>query len=187
MGVEKRNCSTILIPITFLFSFSIAEAQENKPFFEYGLNLGRMVYQGDLTPSMFGSFKTSRNSYGLSVASIISNAFAIRGSYVHSGLTGNDAAFSEPAYRKERAFRFSSNVNEFTGQLVWSYPGVARYEKGFTTYAFAGAGVALMTIKPDATSFNPEFFGAEAAQIEAGLADDAAHGHHIFYLWVWPG
>ena len=63
-----------------------------------------------------------------------------------------------------------------TGQVVWSYPGVTRYERGFSPYVFVGAGVSKMNIQPDATDFNAEFFGAEAAQIEAGLAADTDHG-----------
>ena len=41
---------------------------------------------------------------------------------------------------------------------------------------FAGGGFSILRIVPNSDNFNPEFFGAEAAQIQSGLAEDAAHG-----------
>ena len=124
MGIVIRGPIKMILPISVLFSFQYARAQSEPPFYEFGLNVGRMVYQGDLTPSPIGAYRASRTSFGLSFAKVLPNSFSIRGSFVHGGLAGNDALYSEPEYRKQRAFRFSSPVNEFTGQLAWSYPGV---------------------------------------------------------------
>lgn len=176
MGSSFRYASRVFIPVSLFFVVKIARAQTEPPFYEFGLNLGRMVYQGDLTPSPIGSFRTSRTSFGLSAAKILRMGFSVRAAFAHGGLAGNDGIYSSPAYRQQRNFRFSGPVNELTGQLVWSYPGVPRYGKGFSPYLFVGAGLALMKLRPDASAFNAEYFGTEAAQIQAGLAADAAHG-----------
>lgn len=159
-----------------MLNYLPVSAQTKDPRYEFGLNVGKMVYQGDLTPSPLGSFRSSKYSFGLTAARVLNRAFAIRASFLHGGLNGNDGMYSSPAYRKERAFNFTSSVNELTGQIVWSVPGVSVFEKGFSAYIFAGAGAAHMSIRPDWSGFNAEFFGTEAATIRQGLAVDSAHG-----------
>ncbi len=150
--------------------------QVKEPRYEFGLSLGRIVYQGDLTPSALGSFRSSKFSYGLTAARVLSTALSVRASFLHGGLSGNDGLYSVPEYRKQRNFNFTSTVNELTAQLVWSVPGVPVYQKGFSAYLFAGGGAAHMSIRPNASGFNAEFFGSEAAAIQQGLDADSAHG-----------
>lgn len=176
MEFDIRISSKYILPISAFLSFQICQGQINKPVYEIGLHAGSMVYQGDLTPSALGSFQTARFSKGLSLARVISTSLSIRGNIEFGALAGNDGVYSKPAYRQQRNFNFSTSVREFTAQLVWHFPGVAVNEKGFTTYAFAGGGLSLLRITPDASRFNPEFFGTEAPQIQEGLAADAAHG-----------
>lgn len=175
MGSTIHYASRVFLPFTLFLSVSVVRAQES-PFYEFGLHLGRMVYQGDLTPSPIGSFRTSRTSFGITAAKVLPYSFSVRASFVHGGLAGNDVIYKTPAYRQERNFRFTSPVNELTAHLVWSYPGVPRYEKGFSPYIFAGAGLSMFNVSPDASGFNAEFFGAEAPAIQAGLAEDIQHG-----------
>lgn len=175
MGSTIHYASRVILPFSFFLSLTAARAQES-PFFEFGLNLGRMVYQGDLTPSPLGSFRTSRTSFGITAAKVLPYAFSVRASFVHGGIAGNDGIYKTPEYRQQRNFRFSSPVNELTAHLVWSYPGVPRYERGFTPYVFVGGGLSLFNVRPDASSFNAEFFGSEAVDIQAGLDADAQHG-----------
>jgi len=138
--------------------------------------MGRMIYQGDLTPSVLGSYQTSRRSLGITVVKSLNTSFALRGALLFGGIAGSDAIYSKPAYRQQRNFNFTSGVKEITGQAVWHFPGVPQYRKGFTGYLYAGGGVSLLNVEPDASRFNAEFFGPEAAQIQNGLAADAAHG-----------
>jgi len=159
-----------------LFSVQFCVAQESKSSYEIGLNAGRMIYQGDLTPSALGSYKTSRLSVGLTFAKPISTSLAIRAALLFGGISGDESIYSKPAYRQQRNFNFTSSVREITAQAVWSFPGVPLNKKGFSAYAFAGGGFSLMRVVPNSDNFNPEFFGAEAAQIQSGLAEDAAHG-----------
>lgn len=175
MGSTIWYTSRAILPFSVFLSITVARGQD-LPFYEFGLNLGRMVYQGDLTPSPIGSFRTSRTSFGITAARILPMSFSVRASFVHGGLAGNDGIYSSPAYRQQRNFRFTSPVNELAAQLVWSYPGVPRYGKGFSPYFFAGAGISMFRVRPDASGFNAEFFGTEAADIQAGLAQDQQHG-----------
>lgn len=176
MQATVRHPSKYLLPFSILLSFNFCSGQESKSYYEIGLNIGRMVYQGDLTPSVLGSFETSRFSMGITVAKSLSTAFAIRGALLFGGVAGNESIYSKPAYRQQRNFNFTSPVKEITGQAVWNLPGVPQYRKGFTGYLFAGGGVSLLNVVPDASRFNAEFFGPEAVQIQNGLAADAAHG-----------
>jgi len=168
--------SKYLLPFSVLLSFHICSAQEKTSYYEFGLNAGRMVYQGDLTPSAFGSYATSRLSMGVSVAKSINTAFAIRGAILFGSIAGDDAVYSKPEYRRQRSFNFTSSVRELTAQAVWSLPGVPQYQKGLTGYLFAGGGFSILRVKPDASKFNAEYFGPEAIEIQDGLAADAAHG-----------
>jgi hypothetical protein len=113
---------------------------------------------------------------GITVAKAISTSFALRGALVFGSIAGNDAIYSKPAYRQQRNFNFSSSVKEITAQVVWSLPGVPKNQKGFTGYFFAGGGLSVLKVVPNADNFNPEFFGTEAALIQSGLAADAEHG-----------
>jgi hypothetical protein len=159
-----------------LFSVHFCMSQENRQVYEIGLNAGRMIYQGDLTPSALGSFQTSRLSIGLTFAKPISTSLAIRAALLFGGISGDEAIYSKPAYRQQRNFNFTSSVREITVQAVWSFPGVPQQQKGFSAYAFAGGGFSLLRVVPNSDNFNPEFFGADAARIQSGLAEDAAHG-----------
>ncbi len=162
--------------LSVLFSFHFGYGQSDKPAWEIGLNAGLMVYQGDLTPSAFGSFSTSRFSLGVTAAKYINTSFALRGALVFGSIAGDDAIYDKPAYRQQRNFNFRSSVKEITGQAVWSMPGVPKNQKGFTGYVFAGGGVSVLRVIPNSDNFNPEFFGAESAQIQSGIAADAVHG-----------
>ena len=101
MGSTFQYASRVIMPFSLMFSVSVASAQDD-PFYEFGLNLGRMVYQGDLTPSPIGSFSTSRTSFGLIAAKVLPYSFSARASFVHSGLSGNDGIYKTPAYRQKR-------------------------------------------------------------------------------------
>ncbi len=162
--------------LSVLCSFHFSYGQEAKSVYEFGLNAGRMIYQGDLTPSALGSYQTSRLSIGFTVAKVISPSLAVRGALLIGGISGDDALYSKPAYRQQRNFNFSSSVKEITAQAVWSFPGVPQNQKGFSGYLFAGGGFSVLRVVPNADNFNPEFFGPEAVQIQNGLAQDADHG-----------
>jgi opacity protein-like surface antigen len=149
-------------------------AQSDNPKYEFGINIGFLVYQGDLTPEKLGSFRTQKLAFGFHASRILGPAFSLRGNMVIGTLIGNDAVYPFPEYRQQRNFNFISPVTELSAQLVWNVAGRNYADKGFSPYLFAGAGVSFLNIKRDWSQINANYFG-ELSEIWPGLAIDAAH------------
>lgn len=148
-----------------------AEAQLPVSKYEVGINFGTLIYQGDLTPSALGSFKTPGWALGLNGSRRLSNAFSVRADLNFGKLRGDDAKYNRPDYRQYRAFNFKSSVTELTGMLVWNAFGTHHL---FSPYLFAGAGVAFLNIRRDYSNFNADYFYNEP-EVSTGLDADAAH------------
>ena len=134
-----------------------AHAQLRLDNYSFGLRLGTFVYQGDLTPSPIGSFRTPSFSWGLSVARKLRGPFSTRLDLNSGGLRGNDAAYSTPAWRQQRAFRFGGRVREVAGLLVYEPLSSRRLQP----YALGGIGLASLRIEPDFSRFNEAYFPGE--------------------------
>lgn len=173
MNSNRNKIITAIVIIIHLYGFT-ANAQVNVPKYEIGGGLGAYVYQGDLTPSLAGSFRTMRLGINLYGSKILSRSFSVRGNLAIAGLKGDDAVYDQPEYRKERAFNFRSPLFELTGLVVWNPLGKNYDDKGFSPYLFGGAGVSFLKIKKDWSNFNAAYFG-ESSDIPATLAVDAAH------------
>jgi hypothetical protein len=150
-------------------------AQQNVPTYEFGINLGFTLYQGDLTPEPLGSFKTQKLAVGLHASKLLSPSFSVRANFLRSRLKGDDALYDNPEYRQQRNFNFSTPVTEFTGQLVWNPLGKNYTDKGFSPYFFAGAGFAFLNIKRDWSGLNSSYFDPETSTIFSGLGTDSTH------------
>jgi hypothetical protein len=163
---QRKPIGLTLILIISLFSL---QAQTNIPKYEIGASIGSFVYMGDLTPTRFGSFRTTRIGVNLHGSKILSPSFLLRLNLAIGGLRGNDAAYDHPEYRQERAFNFRSRVIELTPMLVWN-PLRSNYnDKGLSPYLFGGAGLNFVRIRRDWSRFNTEYFDDD---IEAALARD---------------
>ena len=139
--------------------------------FELGLGAGMFVYQGDLTPSRAGSYKTSSPAVTVFVNRILTSSFSLRANLAFGKLRGNDAVYSTPAWRQQRNFLFSTPLFEFSGLATWK---ILQREQKLSPYVFAGAGFALLQIRRDQSRFNAEYFANEPEVLQ-GLATDAAH------------
>lgn len=149
-------------------------AQTNHITYEAGMGLSSFVYQGDLTPMRLGAFNTQRVGVNFFASKLLSPSFAGRLNLAIGGLRGDDATYSTPEYRKQRAFRFRSPVTELSVQAVWN-PLARNYDdRGFSPYLFAGAGLAMVHVKRDYSDYNPEYFDP-VSDVSARLAVDAAH------------
>jgi hypothetical protein len=140
-----------------------------------GVNGGAMVYQGDLAPSAFGSYKTAALTGGITLGRIINPYFAVRASAVFGKLEGDDAKYSEPSWRQSRAFNFSTPVTEFAAHFLWNPAGNNSNEMGFrvTPYLFAGAGVSFFNINRDFSKMDTTVFRLSSKQ-QLGLKRDTA-------------
>ncbi len=144
--------------------------------FEMGINAGVFVYQGDLTPSQPGSYKTLRPGLNLLVNRIISPLFSLRTILALGGLKGNDSKYKAPGYRQQRNFKFKSPVFELSELLVADIfrNNISRQSSRLSPYLFAGLGISLLNIKRDWSRFNAEYFSSEPTTI-SGLTTDQRH------------
>ena len=142
--------------------------------FELGGSIETFIYQGDLTPSHIGSIRTQKLGFNLFANKILNSSFSLRTNLALGKLKGDDAKYSNPAYRQQRNFNFTSPVIEISEQLLWNPLGKNYDSKGFTPYLFAGVGFSFLKIKRDWSKFNGEYF-AGAPEILNGLSADVQH------------
>jgi len=165
----------VLICLSFVVCL-LAASQSNFSKLEIGINGGVSVYQGDLTPSRFGSYRTLKPELNFFINRMISAMFSLRTNLVVGGLKGDDAAYSSPEYRQQRNFYFKSPAFEVSELLVADLfkKNLSRPSSGLSPYLFAGLGFSIVNIKRDWSRFNAEYFSSEPATI-SGLTADQQH------------
>jgi len=164
--------------VLFIFSsiHLLAAGQSFFSKFELGVNAGVFVYQGDLTPSKLGSYKTLKPELNLFVNRIVSPVFSLRTNLALGGLKGDDAKYGVPKYRQQRNFNFKSPIFEISELLVADIFGnnMPGRSTGLSPYLFAGLGFSLLNITRDRSHFNAEFFSSEPGTL-SGLSADEQH------------
>ena len=161
----------------FLFLFSAgavsAHAQQQSYKWMVGINGGAFIYQGDLAPSAFGSYKTATPVFGFSVAKIINPSFAIRANAAFGNLKGDDSKYNTPWWRQYRRFNFSTPVKEFSAQVIWNPYNNNSNETGqrISPYVFVGAGVSFLNIVRDYSKIDTTVF-PWGAKHQAGMQRD---------------
>jgi len=150
-----------------------AHAQKEERKWQVGINGGLMIYQGDLTPSPLGSYRTATPTVGIYISRILNPYFAIRANAAFGSLKGDDGSYNNPSWRKHRNLNFSTPVSEITGLFVWNPFGNNNNELGlrFTPYLMAGAGVSFLNIKRDYSKMDSVAFPQSSKQRQ-GLGID---------------
>ena len=164
--------------VVFAFIVSVAtsnpvKAQLNLSKWQVGLNAGIFIYQGDLTPSPIGSYRTLSPGFGLYISRILSPSFILRTNLAKGKLRGFDGAYASPWWRKERNFKFSTPVTEISELLVWNIFKNNSNQSGrrFSPYIFVGAGVSLLKVNRDYSGMNPAIF-KDGSDVIIGLGTD---------------
>jgi Domain of unknown function (DUF6089) len=165
--LTKTAAVAVFVLGNTLYVFS----QLNLSKYEVGLSGGTFVYQGDLTPERLGAYKTIKPQLSLHIYRKINTTFSMRLNVSRGRLYANDAKYSNPDWRQQRNFNFTTPVTELYLQGVWSF--LENSQPRFSPYIFAGAGISFLKIKRDFSNFNAAYFG-ESAEVNAGLAEDAA-------------
>jgi opacity protein-like surface antigen len=168
----KKISQAALLTLS-IFSFSETFAQSANARYEWGLNLGAYIYQGDLEPGRLGSLKTVRPGIGVTFARILTPSFSLRANFNLASLRGDETKY-DPEYRKYRAFKFTNGVKELNVVGQWNILGGMRYTPKFEPYLFAGAGLSYMNVTRDFSGFISEYFSPEE-NIPARLAEDLTH------------
>jgi hypothetical protein len=144
---------TSLVLLCLIAKTSSAQLHTGK--YELGLGGGVFVYQGDLTPSALGSYRTLAPAVNLFVNRMVNRKFSVRGSLFYGGLRGDDAAYSSPEWRQQRALRFNARNIELSAMLLYHPLGT---DRRLFTYLFGGAGLAFTRITRDWSRFNSDYF-----------------------------
>jgi len=172
--MQKNQPAVFILIALFSLYTNDLSAQSNFIKYELGAGLNSFIYQGDLAPSRFGSYKTMQFGINLSGSRIINRLFMVRLNVAIGGLKGDESKFDSPDYRKHRNFNFSTPVLELAPMLVYNLFGKNYAEKGLSPYIFGGAGISLLKIKRDWSNYDAAFFG-DGSDISARIAIDAAH------------
>lgn len=171
--MNKFIQSAALLVLLMITGISGVRAQSDLSKWQVGINGGVFVYQGDLTPSDLGSYKTLEPVFGGFVSRILNPSLLLRTNFAFGKLSGNDAKYNNPAYRQHRNYSFTTPVTEISELLVWNMKSNNGNELGlrFSPYAFAGIGVNFLKIKRDYSNFEERYFAA-STNIINGLAAD---------------
>jgi len=158
---------------------------------EGGFTMGLMTYQGDLVKGAFAK-EEFNFFYGALLRAHLTEKISLKGTFYAGRLTGDDANFPE---RANRAFRFRSDILEFTLQGEWNILGTGRYnsrgladKQRFTPYLFLGLGVSLAAPEvfqgdipdPEGTDFDTFHFVVPAGGgVKVGLTENIVVGLEV--------
>jgi opacity protein-like surface antigen len=170
--MSKPKKAGVFTIAALIGSIAICEAQLNLHNWQVGINAGTFVYQGDLTPQTFGSYKTLKPTLGFYISRILNPSFLLRTNIAAGRLLGADARYSSPAYRQQRNLRFTSPVTEISELMVWNMFGNNGNEIGnrFSPYVFGGVGVSFLKVDRS-SNLNKSYFVNEP-NVTSGLAAD---------------
>lgn len=151
-------------------------AQSPLTDYEMGVNVGSMVYQGDLTPSYFGAYQCLKTSFSIFASKALNQNLTVRANFAYGNINCDEALYANPTYRRYRAFQFSTTISEFSGLLVWNFHSTKPQESysKFTPYVFAGAGLSFLKIGRDASRINTAMFDPKSSTL-TGLNLDTLH------------
>ena len=149
-------------------------AQTNVTKYQFGIGVGAFIYQGDLTPSSIGSYKTLKPAITLFASRLFSPSFAVRANLAFGQLRGDDAKYDNPEYRQQRNFNFHTAVIELSGLAEWNILAKNYTTRGFAPYVFGGIGYGFLKIRRDWSNLNVAYFGAES-DFMTNLSADAQY------------
>lgn len=149
-----------------------ASAQKiTKPKYELGGRLSALIYQGDLSPSPMGSYKSPGLGGGIFATRIIDWNWAFRMSIDYGNLKGNDSLYATPSWRRERNFSFHTSFTEIAAQFVFTLGDNYQADR-LQTYVFAGAGMSFLKVRRGYNGFNSAYFIAADWNVK-GLRQDS--------------
>jgi opacity protein-like surface antigen len=165
-----------IILFSCILCFNRSAAQFISSPWQVGVNVGSLVYQGDLSESRWGNLHDLKPALGVQVSRTLDDFFTLRANLVLGTIGANDAIYSSPAYRKYRGFRFSSSITELSvGAEYWLFGDASGSRVGqFSPYLFAGVGLSKVNIKRYWSSMDVAYFGAQSSAV-VGLGKDTLH------------
>jgi opacity protein-like surface antigen len=142
-------CKTSVATV-FFFAIAInqSKAQLNSSKYSIGIDVGTLVYQGDLSETFWGYTGFMRPAVGVHVTRSLDDYFSLRANLTIGKIGADESTYSSPAYRRTRNFRFSTEVVEFAPLLVWNLYG-ANSDRRLSPYLMGGAGITFLNTNRD--------------------------------------
>ncbi|MDB5210996.1 MAG: thrombospondin type 3 repeat-containing protein, partial [Sediminibacterium sp.] len=141
-----KTIARVVLCISIIsFSSTPSRAQTEKYHFEAGINLGTLLYQGDLVESPLGSFKGAKPMINIWIAKPFTSYFSWRANLTVGSLSADESQFAAPSWKQTRNFAFSTPLTELSGLLQFNLNGdngQASYH-ALTPYLLAGAGATF--------------------------------------------
>lgn len=147
---------------------------ENVPKWQFGVGAGVFVYNGDLTPEKMGSYKTLRPALQIFGGKLVSAGFGWRLNLALGSLKGDDAKYSEPEYRQQRALNFNTPITEVSGMVEWNILNRNYADRKLAPYIGVGIGYTFLKVERDWSRFNSEYF-LSTSETTVGLSEDLQH------------
>ncbi|NDC79295.1 MAG: hypothetical protein EBZ67_15720 [Chitinophagia bacterium] len=142
---------------------------------EIGITAGGLVYQGDLSPSPMGSWKTPGPALSLQATSLRSARTALRAGLLLGRIRGDEGLYEATDYRKERNLSFRTRVVELGVGGLWAPLGGLDGSRRLTPYLAGQGGLALMRVRADWSGMNGAFTPVENSAMLPLIAADAVH------------
>ncbi len=170
-------CRITIVTVFLLAIFhSNSFSQLTSSKYEIGVNLGTLVYQGDLASGAAGDFKLLKPALGIYVGKTLDKYFALRANFLLGKLAADDSKYSSPAWKQMRNFNFNTSVAELSSTLVFNPLGENSNDNlhRLSPYVYAGAGVSFIKVRRDWSNLNRPAFDAKS-EVTTGLPVDSAH------------
>lgn len=170
-------CKTTLVTAFILaMAHTSTIAQFSTSKYEIGLNAGVLAYQGDLSRSAIGDYKSLKPAVAVYVSRILDSYFSLRANLLIGKVAADETKYSEPFWKQHRAFKFNTSVTELSAALVFNPFGEnnAANIRRLSPYIFAGLGMSFVNVKRDWSNLDKTFYD-EKSWVQAGLASDSAH------------
>src|SRR4051812_8921509 len=132
--------SALLTVIIAVVAQTVSKAQISTSKYEVGLQLGTLVYQGDLSKSPLGDYKYLRPSLSIYGSRILDPYFTLRAGLLLGKIGSDENSYSSPVWKQFRAFKFTTSITELSTTIVFNPLGQSAtgYSPRLTPYVFAG-------------------------------------------------
>ncbi len=166
-----KYCFNIFIIVQI--NVSQAYSQTNLTGWQLGFNFGGAVYQGDLSPSIFGSYKSIGPIFDINVSRYILPGIKLRSSLTIGQLSSDEGKYSMPLYRRQRNLSFTTSFTEISETVHYNFleDKFSLTHPLFSPYVFAGVGVSFLNVNRNAANVNKAFLLIET-ESAFGLAQD---------------
>lgn len=176
MKTCQYTIAGIILILGLNFQSQAQTVTKVKSDWHLGFNSGLYVYQGDLTPSVAGSWKTVKPGVAFNLSKTLNQHLSLQYALSLATLEGDDMKYqSSQYYRGLRRFYFRSTIAELTVSHQFYFRHQFNRELRFQPYLSAGAGAGFL-LKSQRSSSQTVFSYFSADNLRTKVAEDSTYG-----------